>query len=268
MSAKPGGVATNVARGLNRLGQQVSLVGAAGPDGAAAAVVEQLQAEGIDLALRERPGYPTGQYVALHNPDGTLAAACVDDRILSEAPPQLFDHQIEKLAPAAPEAIWFLDANLPAAMLERIAARLEGSRLIANAVSNAKAPRLRKIADRLSCLMLNRGEAVSLTQLPPDTDGAALLDAVIGFGPRQIVLTQGAGDVLVYDGGKRSAFQTPKADIVDVTGAGDALTAGIIAALGRGHQLMDAIPIGLRAAAITLASTGALSKALSWDAIS
>jgi pseudouridine kinase len=44
------------------------------------------------------------------------------------------------------------------------------------------------------------------------------------------------------------------ADVVDVTGAGDALVAGTLAALLAGHALVGAAAVGARLAALTVAS--------------
>jgi pseudouridine kinase len=268
LSARPGGVATNLARALARLDVPAWLVGALGDDGAAQALTRQLEDEGIRLAVRTRPGFVTGQYLALHEPSGALTAACVDDRVLAEAPPDLFDGIVEELLGTVPkETIWFVDANLPEAMLVRLGALLGSRRLIANAVSDAKTTRLRPLLGELECLMLNRGEAAALTGLDRETTTEDLAAALAQTGLRRFVLTCGAADVLVLDQGAISRFTPTATGIVDVTGAGDALMAATIAALARGTTLGEAVPYGLAAAALTLASTGALAEGLSWDAL-
>ena len=267
-SARPGGVATNLARSLVRLGVPARLVGTVGDDGAAAILIRQLTEEGLELSVVERAGFATGQYLALHNPEGDLAAACVDDRVLSEAPSDLFDTALEALAAAAPAgAIWFLDANLPEEMLVRLAARLKTGRLMANAVSDAKAPRLRPVLSRLDCLMLNRGEAAALTSLPQAGAPEQLAAALAQTGLKSFVLTSGGGDVIVLDEGEILRFSPKTTEIVDVTGAGDALCAGTLAAMARGHKLKEAVPFGLASAALTLRSTGALAEDLSWETL-
>jgi len=268
MTARPGGVATNLARSLVRLGVPVNLVGAIGEDGAAQELVRQLTDEGIQLSVVSRAGFATGQYLALHDPSGALAAACVDDRVLAEAPADLLDAVISDLAAKIPdEVIWFADANLPQELLSRLASRLKPARLIANAVSDAKALRLHPLLGDLDCLMLNRGEAVALTGLGRGASSEDLARALAETGLRRFVLTDGSGDVLVFEAGAVSRFGPKPARIVDVTGAGDALMAGILAALARGSTLCEAIPFGLAAAVLTLTSTGALADGLAWDAL-
>jgi len=268
LSAKPGGVATNIARSLTRLDVPVHLVGTVGDDGAARMLENQLAAEGIRLATAPRAGFATGQYLALHDPSGALTAACVDDRVLSEAPDDLFDVLVSGLAEELPEkTIWFVDANLTEAMLVRLAGLVGPGRLVANAVSDAKAPRLVPLLSKLDCLMLNRGEAAALTGLRRDAAPEKLATALAGTSLRRFVLTSGAGSVLVHDTGATQRYSPPGTNIVDVTGAGDALAAGTLAAMARGYGLFQAVPYGLAAAALTLASTGALAESLTWDVL-
>ncbi|MBN9671351.1 carbohydrate kinase [Labrenzia aggregata] len=264
----PGGVATNVARALNRLGLETCLVGSVGDDGAAQALTRQLDAEGLRLCLVPRPGFATGRYVALHDPDGSLKAACVDDRILSEAPADLFDAVLDEIAGTAPgRTIWFVEANLPAPVLTRVLERTGSGLVFANAVSNAKSVRLKPHLRRLNCLMLNRGEAAALTGKPEGTPLAALAEALRHTGLETFVLTDGGSQLMVLEDGSFERFVPAVTSIVDVTGAGDALTAGIIAALARGFSLKEAVPFGLSAAALTLRTTGALAGSLSWAAL-
>ncbi len=267
LTAKPGGVATNIARTLVRLDIPTGLAGAIGADGAGASLSEQLTADGIELFTLERAGFSTGQYIAFHNPDGSLAAASVDDRVLSEAPADAFDPIFQALSASLKTGLWFIDANLPDELLKGVADQAPEGRLIANAVSNAKASRLLPFLSKLHCLMLNRGEALAMTGKTPETSSEDLLRNLQRLGAKRVVLTNGKSDVLVLNEEAITAHETLATQIVDVTGAGDALTAGTIAGLSRGYPLSDAVPLGLRAAAITLKSTGALAEGLSWDAL-
>lgn len=267
-TAKPGGVATNLARSLVRLGVPVQLIGALGEDGAAHELTRKLTAEGLELLVVKRQGFATGQYLALHDPSGALTAACVDDRVLAEAPADLFDTILQSLTAETPSGtLWFADANLPEDMLQRLVAKIPPARLIANAVSEAKALRLKPLLSDLNCLMLNRGEAIALTGLDRDASVEDLANALAASGLPRFVLTSGADHVLVLEEGKISRFQPRSARIVDVTGAGDALMAGTLAALARGKSLTSAVPYGLAAASLTLSSTGALAEGLSWSVL-
>lgn len=67
---------------------------------------------------------------------------------------------------------------------------------------------------------------------------AALREA----GASRIVISRGADGLDVFDAGRCSAHRVPAVPGItgNPTGAGDAATAGLVAALGRGHTLLDA----------------------------
>ncbi|WP_299474545.1 PfkB family carbohydrate kinase [uncultured Roseibium sp.] len=267
-NTRPGGVATNIARTVSRLGVDTTLIGLTGTDAAARELADQLTDESLKLELVQRNGFATGRYLALHDPDGSLAAACVDDTILTEAPETVFDGVIEAaMQNTAMQTIWFLDANLPEEMLVHVVGKLGKGFLFANAVSDAKAPRLRKLLPKIDCLTLNHGEAAALLQKAPSSAPQDLANALIETGLRKFVLTGGRDALLVQTGTGIEKMVPPSTEIIDVTGAGDALTAGTIAALARGFTLNQAVPYGMRAAQLTLQSTGAFAQHLSWDAL-
>lgn len=79
-----------------------------------------------------------------------------------------------------------------------------------------------------------------------------------------IILTQGSDEVLVFARDIDSNFMSlpvpPVDTIVNVTGAGDSLNAGIIAGLINGHCLKDSVEMGIRVAQHTLKSQRAVGE--------
>lgn len=266
LSASPGGVATNVARAVNALGVPAHLIGAVGKDAAAAALREQLTREGLDLTLVPRPAHVTGQYLALHDPDGSLTAACVDDRVLSEAPPDVFDRAVSELRQGRDNTLhWFVDTNLPEATLARVISSIGDGVIYANAVSDAKAARLKPFLADLECVSLNRGEAAALMDMPVQAPPEELSAALQQAGLKQFILTGGSSDLLACSDGRVERMSPPPSDVVNVTGAGDALSAGFLAAMLKGFSFFRSVRFGLAAASLTLESTGAFADGLSWN---
>ncbi|WP_249696197.1 PfkB family carbohydrate kinase [Stappia sp. WLB 29] len=277
LAVRPGGVATNVARALARLDCRIALAGRLGREAEADGLLVQLMAEGVDTAAIRRSDLPSGRYLALHDPDGTLAAAVVDARITETLEPGA----LLPLTKAQEEAgCWFLDANLPQPLLAELAETAGERRLAADAVSRAKAARLGPILPRLDLLFCNRAEAAALLrqderQQEPDDGGAEAANALVEAGVRAVVVTRGAAPVLLAtrSGIDEISLTTcdgaaaPPPRIVDVTGAGDALIAGTLAGLEHGFPLARAVAAGMRAAALTLESPGAVADTLTWAAI-
>lgn len=267
---RPGGVATNVARGLRRLGLPTLLAGATGADPDGDRLRRLLVDDGLDLAVIRRADVATGRYIAFHDPDGSLPAAAVDATITDTLTPDL----LASVLPAAAGAeFWFVDANLPASVLAALADAAGSRFLAADAVSQAKAPRLAPILARLDCVFLNRGEAAALL------DGAAgggeplaspmLARRLLARGVRACVLSDGPRPLVVASDQVEMVFEIPPvAEIRDVTGAGDALIAGTLRGLAAGLALVEAAACGLRAARQALAGHGAVAETLSWESLS
>ena len=271
LAVRPGGVATNVARALARLDCRIALAGRLGREAEADGLLAQLMAEGVETRAIRRSDLPSGRYLALHDPDGTLAAAVVDARITETLEPGA----LLPLTEAQEEAgCWFLDANLPQPLLAELAETAGERMLAADAVSRAKAARLGPILPRLDLLFCNRAEAAALLGRGEEDGGAEAAGALVEAGAKAVVMTRGAAPVLLATRSGIDEISLTTCDgaaalpprIVDVTGAGDALIAGTLAGLEHGLPLARAIAAGMRAAALTLESPGAVADTLTWAA--
>ena len=264
-----GGVATNVATGLAKLDVPTHLFGAVGEDAAAETVRTMLAATRVHPHLTAQAGRSTGRYSAFHQPDGTLALACVESRILEEADTALITSWFAVAPKANGKRIWFADANLPGDLLETLADQKTDSFLAVDAVSRAKAVRLKSILSRCDLVFLNRSEAATLTGLSEDTAPEKLAAALHKMGAQSVVLTLGASGLLWSRGPSNLGLVAPlPVTTVDVTGAGDALIAGTLAGLAHGLPLETAVLCGRKAAQLTLQSSGATSAHLDWPSIS
>lgn len=270
IEVRPGGVAANVARVLARLGLSAALAGRLGEDSDGRALRDGLSALGIDLAAVRASDKSTASYLALHDPDGSLAAALVDAAITEEIGPADFS----PLPPALHEARWwFLDANLAAQTLDRLCTQAAGHRLAADAVSIAKAPRLGGCLTRLDLIFANRQEARAMLRAagapvgPQDASAESLAQALCAAGAEAAVVTDGADGLASCDGNGANRLAALPAHTRDVTGAGDALIGATLAGLVHGLALDQALRRGLAAAAIVLEHAGSADEALSARAI-
>ena len=138
-----------------------------------------------------------------------------------------------------------------------------------NPSSMALAPRLEPLLDRLDLLTCNHLEAQALTQVKIDGPAKLISAALILVkqGVKRAVVTFGARG-LAYADQERSLYQPARpANLVDATGAGDALAAAMIEALLRDEPIGLCLQRGLAAAALTCESEDTVASALSMDAI-
>lgn len=267
IEARPGGVASNVARILARLSITTALAGRLGEDADGDKLRAELMAVGIDTSAIKTSDLPTASYLALHHPDGSLAAAVVDTAITEEITAEDFSPLPPSLAGAR---WWFLDTNLREDTLQGLCALADDRLIAADAVSLAKAPRLAPCLTHIEVLFANRAEATALLNSLPnaweqsDRSAEDLAEALCAAGVANAVVTDGGNGLAYCQASAKNAkrLNAHKAHIRDVTGAGDALIGGTLSGLIDDLPLEDALGRGLAAAALTLEQTGAAGEAL------
>lgn len=258
-----GGVARNVAENLARLGGSVRLASCVGQDDAGHALLADLAALGVDTTLvRMIEGAATAQYMALLAPDGALHVAAADMAILDRIYGPLVKAALREIGGVD----WvFADCNAPADVLAEIIAdaRQRGHRLAIDAISLAKAARLPTGLDGVGCLFLNRDEASAVSGIEADPETMAR--ALLARGVQRVVLTLGAGGALACEDGHCRHVPAREAVVQDVTGAGDAMIAGVLTVLAAGGALHEAVRFGAEVAARTVASARSVDSTLSPD---
>jgi pseudouridine kinase len=258
----PGGVGRNIAENLARLGVAVQLATLVGDDAFGAQLVASTATVGVDMALTQCvAGLRTATYLSLHGPDGDMALAVNDMAILEQLTPIWCEAH---LPVSTTPSVQVLDCNLPEATLAYLLARDATS--VVDTVSVAKCKRLLPWMSHVALLKCNRLEAQALTQCPTDTVAQALeaAQALVRLGAQRSVVTLGADGVCWCDQDGQAHFRAARGvPVVSTTGAGDALLAGVVAALQRGQPLVQAVAYGMVCAELTLSSTFANAAELS-----
>jgi len=256
-----GGVARNVAENTARLGARVSLVSILGDDENGRDMLDDLKHLGIDtrhMAISETHG--TAEYVAVLQPDGELAIGLADMAIFDEFGPALLQRMESDFGSG-----WiFADCNLPAETLHYLVdlSRRKALTLAIDAVSTPKVMRLAADLSGIGLLFLNLDEARALLD-QPDASPEAAAAALIERGTERIVLTLGDKGLVAADGSGIRRIGSVSAQIVDATGAGDALIAATLVGLMGGHDLHEAARLGTAAAALTVESGASVRPDLS-----
>jgi pseudouridine kinase len=134
------------------------------------------------------------------------------------------------------------------------ARRLE-TPLVLVAVSEPKMARLPRDLSGVRLLILNRGELAARVgrELSSETELDAAVLEVRAQGARELIVTRGAEGVLYTRGSAIVRLYAHGADVVDVTGAGDAFAAAVCWSLMQdGEDLELACRRGLKLSALTL----------------
>ena len=231
-----GGVARNVAENLARCGVPVQMLTAVGQDAAGRALLDDAARCGIDTRAAEVVADAlTGSYTAVLNPDGSLHVALAHMDLCEQLTPDWLARHADRCRSAA---LVVADLNLPAATLAALvaaSAQAEAPPLVLVAVSEAKMVRLPARLQGVRLLVLNRGELAAWAGTEELADGvtrlrvAGVRDVVVTLGEAGLCHTTPAGELIAL-----AAPAVPPEALVDVTGAGDALAAGLCRGLWRG----------------------------------
>jgi pseudouridine kinase len=259
-----GGVGRNMAENLARLGRPTVLVAAVGDDLAGESVVGRTAAAGVDCRHVVLSRHPTGTYAAVLDDGGDLLIAVADMRATDEmtvgdlgAVPGLLDGAGALVA----------DANLGTAVVRWLVAAAEtaGVPVVLEPVSVAKARGLAPVLD---------GTRAVHTVTPNVDELAALVGGPVEDTVEQVTAAarvlhaRGVGHVWVRRGARGSLLSVgpaaggprvvvvgaPPVGVVDVTGAGDSMTAGFVHALLDGSDVVEAARYGQVVAGLTCAS--------------
>jgi pseudouridine kinase len=264
-----GGVARNVAENLVRLGLNVNLITAVGDDQQGQQILQEARSVGINVEhCLQISDHSTGSYLAILDEQGNLHLG-MDDMRISESIMSEYLHERRPLFKEA--AAVFVDANLPEKTLRTAIslAHRAGVPIAADPTSVNLAPRLQPFLERLWLITPNEKEAEALCPHPiSHADRDQAIDAakhLVNEGVEIAIIAMaefGVGYATAESTGHIPAIKT---DVVDPTGAGDALSAAVIFALLNAIPIDEAVRLGVSAAALTLRSSGTVAQGLSLE---
>lgn len=257
LTMSPGGVGRNIAENLARLGSPVALVAALGDDAFGATLREATAAAGVDVDHVVVVDQPTGTYLAVLDDAGDLVTGVADMAATDGLTPAVLA-AAEPLLTRADAVV--LDGNLPVAVLAWVLDLLAGTGVpvTIDPVSVAKASRLAPLLDParpVATITPNTDELAALVGAPVDL--ARLAEAVAVLHARGVALVWvrlgREGSWLCPAGEPPRHVPAIPSHAVDVTGAGDSLTAGFVHALRRGDDPLAAARFAAATAALTVA---------------
>lgn len=264
-----GGASRNVAENLLHLGNPVTFLTVVGSDSTGDQLIDAIARAGANVdAVLHSTHYPTGTYLAILNREGKLEYGLDDMRILAELSPG-YIHAREELFEQA--SMLFIDANLSKNTLRTIISIAGRARLpvCADPTSASLASKLIPYLPRLQLVVPNSIEASILCgrKIGPTIRSEAIDAAkcLVSQGVEIAIVTMGAAGV-VYATSETSGYVPPvRADVIDPTGGGDALTAAVLFGLLNHMPIDDAVRLGVAAESLTLGYQGAVVPDLSLE---
>jgi pseudouridine kinase len=286
-----GGVGRNIAHNLALLNVPVTLLSAVGDDGEGIRILEETGKAGVKTEQMIISGeHPTGIYLAILDEKGEMEVAVSDMKILEEIS---LEYLRSKAYLIKESKMVVVDTNIPEESIGYVVdlCNKVNVPLLIEPVSVEKAKKLRKILDGsgrgrgsgkwiIDYITPSRDELESIlgagTERDSDEDEGIDVDVVKAAeklkcnGVKNVIVTLGKRGIYVSCGGVGEGrkedwnkFMAPyRGDVVDVTGAGDALVAGLVYGIYKGYSLKVAARFGLGAAALTISTKEAVRRDL------
>jgi ribokinase len=246
-----GGKGANQAVAAARAGARVAMVGAVGADDLGDEALRELAAEGIDVAAVARlDSVPTGVAAIVVDEHGENLIA-VASGANAELDAVIVEEAVARLIGRGSDGVVLLSHEVPEAA---VAAGIRAGREAGWHVVLNPAP-ARRLPDDIEGVVLtpNADEA---RVLGGERDAEAAGRALAARTGAPVLVTLGAAGALLLDG---DAERLPAlaVEVVDTTGAGDAVNGALAAELAAGRPLRDAARFALAAAALSTRTAGA-----------
>lgn len=247
-----GGVARNIAFNLCQMNHNVRLMTLFGNDDYANRLRQDCENKGIDLSLSDtKSGFHSPYFLSHIDAIGNVNSAFSDMEINNLMDKEWIESKMSEINRAdIVVADTLLDEEALAFLIDHCDVPV-----FIDTVSPNKAVRLaqalKKSCRGIFALKCNQQEAFALTSIGNPKTSVIALNRL---GIEHAYVTLGADGVIYSDGA--NAFHAPalSANVVNVTGSGDAFLAGIIDAFSKGKKGEAALPYGLAASKTVIES--------------
>ena len=265
-SVSIGGVGRNIAENLGRLGETVIMLSKAGNDHDWELIKSSSEAY-INLRhVDVSPESSTSSYTAVIDVDGEMSIALANMAICDSMTVSWLQ-QHETLLSRAQALI--VDLNLPQDSLTYLIelAKQKEVPLAIIPVSGPKMSHLPRELKGVEWLIVNQDESETFfgRQVNSEADFKDLAQLWLDCGVKQVLVTRGGKSMHYANQDGVSLEVEPKLveHMVDATGAGDSLSAGVLFGWLNGHETKACLEFGLTNAYHTILSTDTVRKTLS-----
>ena len=265
-----GGVGRNIAHNLAKLGIAARLISVVGDDVDGDRLLQETAKAGVDVSGVKRVRGSSGLYAAVLDHSGELVIGVSAMSVLEK----FTAADLKRRAAAIDGAAFIIaDCNLRPDCLRWLVARARarGISILLEPVSAPKAEKLLTLLRARAPIHtltpnLHQLEVLARRKIAGPTDLRRSTNVLHDRGVAHVLVGMGAkGAALSLRRDEHTAFHripAAAAKARDVTGGGDALVAGYVAALIQGHSPLEAALFGQAAAGIAVAATATVSPRL------
>ena len=261
VSTSLGGVGRNIAHNMTLLGIDTKLVTALGGDTNAQKISESCIELGIDISGSLRClDEVTSTYLFIADADGDMALAVSDMNIYRKMTPAFIEGRMDLLNRSK---IIIVDTNIPEDTIAYIVKHATVP-VYSDPVSCKKAEKLIPVLSGLHTIAPNELEAEILSgvTIRSDKDLERAAKTLLDKGVKRVFITRGGQGVYAADETGCMTIPNPPCKLVNATGGGDALMAGLALAALHDLPLKETALCGLGAGSIAVESGATINVKL------
>ncbi|GIV97787.1 MAG: carbohydrate kinase [Herpetosiphonaceae bacterium] len=263
-----GGVARNIAENLARLGAATALIAVVGSDAFGQAIVNRTRASGVDTSRVITINDHSAAYLALFRPDGHLLMALDDSHCARLIAPEHIQTYAGILRNARMVVIDANVARVTTAEIIRICTGA-GVPICFEPVAYGLAERYKEMIGNFYLVTPNELEAQALTgiEVRGIDDATRAAQRLVATGVHLAIVTLARHGLVYATPEEHGHVPAIPCQIVDPTGAGDALVAAVIYSILQGLPIDEAVRLGVSAATLTLLSPETVRGDLSLESL-
>jgi pseudouridine kinase len=247
-----GGVGRNIAENLVHLGISTKLISSIGDDMYGKKILEHANTIGLDMKSSMVLGQrPTSTYMAILDEKGEMNAAISQMELIDEMSIDFIQNKRQVIENSK---ICIIDTNIPENVINYVLDNFKKPDFFLDTVSSAKSVKVKARVGSFHTIKPNKLEAELLSGLPI-RDRVDLLKASEYFlskGVKRVFITLGDDGVFYNDGKTAELIASPKVEVLNATGAGDAFIAALAYCHFNSLQTEASVRFAIGAAVMTL----------------
>jgi len=259
-----GGVAHNIAANLSLLGEEISFLTLFGNDVFAKEIKKDCLKYNFDLSMAKEIEADSPCYISI-NDDKDMLVAIVDSNIFDYLTCDYFKENIDILNQC--KAV-VLDTNLNEECLAYLFENIKVP-IFVDPVSSVKSKKLIPYLNKIHTIKPNRYEIESLSGIAVNSIDSALkaIECLYDKGVKNVFLSLDQEGLIFMEERNYYKINAYSKNIVGVSGCGDAMMAGIVAAYCNGLDTKETAMFASACSAITIQSEKSINSLLNKDSV-
>ncbi|CAM3250840.1 carbohydrate kinase family protein [Streptobacillus felis] len=258
-----GGVARNITENLSHLNVKTKFIAPIGDDEFSVSLLEYMKKKNVDMSESLIiPGESLSTYLSVLNDENEMIVAISSMSILEKLKIE-FIKEKEKYIKASDLLV--IDTNLRQDVIEYISTF--DKKIIVDLVSTTKAKKIKNVLNKIHSIKPNKIEAEFLTGIEIVDENSMKLacEKLLSQGIKNIFITLGKDGVFYMNEKKYGLINNPNINAIDITGAGDAFTAGIAYSIEKDYDIEKTAKVALSMSVINVTNLGTCYQNLNED---